>query len=323
MQVYPDIISLIGNTPIVKVNRLDTGPCELYIKLEGQNPGGSIKDRIALKMIEAAEKSGQLKPGDTIVEATAGNTGLGLAMIAAVKGYRMMIVLPDKMSQEKISHLKAYGAEIVMTRSDVSRGHPEYYQDLAESLIAKMDNAFYVNQFANEVNPQTHEEWTGPEIWQQMGKELDTIVVGAGTAGTITGVSRYFAKVAPHVEFILADPEGSILTDLINDKKVVQKSASWMVEGIGEDFVPVTSDFSHVSRAYPVNDKQSFHAARELLSKEGIFVGSSTGTLIHAALQYCREQTDKKRVLIVSGDSGNKYLSKMFNDTWMQEKDLL
>src|ERR671925_188142 len=190
------VLDLIGNTPVVQARRLDTGPCRLFLKLENQNPGGSIKDRIALTMIEAAERDGKLKPGGLIVEATAGNTGLGLALVAAQKGYRLLIVVPDKMSQEKIFHLKAMGAEVVMTRSDVTKGHPQYYQDLAARL-AREQGAFYVNQFANEANPRAHEETTGPEIWTQMEHKLDAVVAGVGTGGTLTGLARYFARVSP------------------------------------------------------------------------------------------------------------------------------
>src|SRR5256885_13738757 len=208
------ILELIGNTPIVEVKRLGAAPCRLFLKLETQNPGGSIKDRIALSMIGAAESEGRIKPGDLLVEATAGNTGLGLALVAAQKGYRLLIVVPDKMSQEKIFHLKAMGAEVLLTRSDVTKGHPEYYQDLA-ARRARETGGFYVNQFANEANPWAHEHTTGPEIWQQMNQQVDAVVCGVGTGGTITGLSRFFARVSPHTEMVLADPAGSILTPLV------------------------------------------------------------------------------------------------------------
>src|SRR5919106_3219549 len=205
-----NLLELIGNTPLVEARRLGTGRCRLYLKLENQNPGGSIKDRIALTMIEAAEREGKISPGGLLVEATAGNTGLGLALVAALKDYRLLIVVPDKMSQEKIFHLKAMGAEVVLTRSDVTKGHPQYYQDLAARL-AREKGGFYVNQFANEANPRAHEETTGPEIWQQMEHKVDAVVAGVGTGGTITGLARFFARVAPEAEMVLADPEGSIL----------------------------------------------------------------------------------------------------------------
>src|SRR6476659_8255159 len=200
----PGILALIGNTPLVEITRMDTGPCQLFLKLENQNPTGSIKDRIALSMIEAAEREGKLKPGGTIIEATAGNTGLGLALIAGAKGYRIILVIPDKMSQEKIAHVRALGAEVRLTRSDVTRGHPEYYQDMAARLTSETPGAFYVNQFANEANPRAHEEGTGPELWEQMEQRVDAVVCGVGTGGTITGLARFFAKVSPQTEIVLA-----------------------------------------------------------------------------------------------------------------------
>ncbi len=323
MKIYSNVLEMIGNTPIVEIHNVDTGPCRLFLKLEGQNPGGSVKDRIARAMVAAAERSGKLQPGGTIVEATAGNTGVSLALVAALKGYRLLIVLPDKMSKEKIYHLQAFGADVVMTRSDVAKGHPEYYQDLAERLVSEMDNAVYINQFANEANPQAHAESTGPEIWQQMGHDVDAIVCGVGTGGTVTGVSRYLKTVAPNVEYVLADPQGSILADYVNKGVLNEKSGTWLVEGIGEDFIPSICDLSVVKKAYTVTDKQSFLTGRELLRKEGIFAGSCTGTILHAALQYCREQTTAKRVVAISGDSGYKYLTKMYNDYWMMDQGFL
>ncbi|MGY6588156.1 MAG: pyridoxal-phosphate dependent enzyme [Wenzhouxiangella sp.] len=323
MSLYPNVLALIGDTPIVRVNHLDTGPCELYLKLESANPGGSIKDRIALTMIEEAERRGDLKPGATLVEGTAGNTGLGLALVAAQKGYRLVLVIPDKMSREKISNLKAMGAEVVITRSDVGKGHPEYYQDLAASIAEKTDGAYFVNQFANPDNPLTHETLTGPEIWRQMEGRLDAMVVGVGSSGTITGLSRYFSKVAPELELVLADPEGSILADYIATGKVREDAGGWLVEGIGEDFLPSISDFSRVTKAYCISDQESFMTARELLRKEGLMGGSSTGTLVASALRYCREQTEPKRVLSMVCDTGNRYLSKVYNDHWMRDHGLL
>lgn len=320
MPIYKNVLDLIGNTPIVELSSFDTGPCRLFIKMESLNPGGSIKDRIALMMIEDAEQKKQLLPGGTIVEATAGNTGVSLAMVAALKGYKMLIVIPDKMSQEKIEHLKAMGAEVVLTRSDVSKGHPEYYQDLAQRLAQERANAFYINQFANPNNPKAHELLTAPEIWQQMENDLDAIVLGAGTSGTVTGLGRYFKKVQPNVELVLADPKGSILQHYIATGEVLTKSASWLIEGIGEDYLPVISDFSAVKEAITVDDKDAFSTARALLRQEGIFAGSSTGALLHAALVYCRRQTKAKRVLTFACDGGSKYLSKMYSDAWMKQQ---
>ncbi len=314
-----DILALIGNTPLVEVTRFDTGPCRLFLKLESQNPGGSIKDRIGLSMIDAAEREGKLKPGGTLVEATAGNTGLGLALVAARKGYRLILVIPDKMSQEKVFHLKAFGAEVVMTRSDVGKGHPDYYQDLAERIARETPGAFYVNQFGNAANPLAHETGTGPEIWAQMEHKLDAVVCGVGSAGTITGLTRFFRKAAPHVAMVLADPAGSILADYVKSG-TIGEAGSWLIEGIGEDFIPPIADLSGVKEAYSVTDAESFAAARELLAKEGIFAGSSSGTLLAAALAYCRSRTKPERVVTFVCDSGNKYLSKMYNDFWLADQ---
>jgi cystathionine beta-synthase len=317
-----DLLSLIGNTPLVEVTRLDTGPCRLFLKLESANPGGSIKDRPALSMIAAFEKDGRLKPGGTIVEATAGNTGLGLALVAALKGYRLVLVIPDKMSREKIFHLKAMGAEVVMTRSDVGKGHPDYYQDMAARIAAETPGAVFVNQFGNPANPLAHETGTAPEIWEQMEHDVDAVVCGVGSAGTITGISRFFAKTSPKTEMILADPSGSIIVDVIQGKSP-RDPGSWLIEGIGEDFVPPIADFSNVKKGYEISDAESFAVARELLKKEGILAGSSSGTLLAAALRYCREQTAPKRVVSLVPDSGNKYLSKMFNDYWMADQGFI
>jgi cystathionine beta-synthase len=323
MATHSSVLELIGETPIVKSRRLDTGLCELYFKLESANPGGSIKDRIGMSMIEAAEKRGDLKPGATLVEGTAGNTGIGLALVAQQKGYKLVLVVPDKMSREKIFNLKAMGAEVILTRSDVAKGHPEYYQDLAARVASETPGAFFVNQFGNPDNPAAHEFGTGPEILRQMDGQLDAIVFGCGSSGTMTGLSRAFAQHAPQVELVLADPVGSILTEYINEGTLSEKSGSWMVEGIGEDFLPQISDFTRVKKAYAISDKESFLTARELLEKEGILGGSSTGTLLAAALKYCREQATPKKVLVFVCDTGNKYLSKMYNDYWMLDNGFI
>ncbi len=323
MSVHQNVLELIGETPIVQAQHLDTGLCQLYLKLECMNPGGSIKDRIGLKMIEAAESRGELQPGATLVEGTAGNTGIGLALVAQQKGYKLLLVVPDKMSREKIFNLRAMGADVVLTRSDVAKGHPEYYQDMAARIAAETPGAYFVNQFGNPDNPAAHEQGTGPEIWRQMDGDMDAIVFGCGSSGTVTGLSRFFAKAAPHVELVLADPVGSILTQYINEGVLSTKSGSWLVEGIGEDFLPDISDFTRVTKAYAVSDKDSFLAGRELLMKEGVLGGSSSGTLLTAALRYCREQTTPKKVVVFVCDTGNKYLSKMYNDYWMLDNGFL
>ncbi|MFA5590200.1 MAG: pyridoxal-phosphate dependent enzyme [Lysobacteraceae bacterium] len=323
MSVHNSVLELIGNTPMIKLRHLDTGPCELYLKLESANPGGSIKDRIGLSMIEAAEKAGKIKPGDTLVEGTAGNTGIGLALVAQAKGYRLILVVPDKMSREKIFNLKAMGAEVVLTRSDVAKGHPQYYQDMAQRIAQETPGAYFINQFGNPDNPRAHYETTGPEILRQMDGRIDAFVFGCGSSGTMTGLSRCFAEHSPGTELILADPVGSILTQYINEGVLSAKSGSWMVEGIGEDFLPDISDFSRVKKAYAIPDKESFLTARELLAREGILGGSTTGTLLAAALRYCREQTEPKRVVSLVPDTGNKYLSKMYNDYWMLDNGFI
>jgi cystathionine beta-synthase len=320
---YGNVLEMIGNTPLMAVRRLDTGPCALFLKLENQNPGGSIKDRVGLYLIEAAERAGGIRPGGTLIEATAGNTGLGLALVAAQKGYRLLLVIPDKMSQEKIFHLRAMGAEVMMTRSDVSKGHPEYYRDVAERLAREMPNSCFVNQFGNPANAQAHEQTTAPEIWQQMGHRLDAVVCGAGTGGTLAGLTHYFARTAPQLELVLADPAGSGLACYATTGRLPEKMTPWLVEGIGGDSVPPVADFSRVKRTYSIPDAEAFRACRELLSKEGIIAGTSTGTLLAAALRYCREQQQPKRVVTFVCDSGNKYLSKVYNDYWMLDQGFI
>ncbi len=319
---HPAVLDLIGNTPLVPVTRIDTGPCTLLLKLESQNPGGSLKDRVGRSMIEAAERDGRLRAGGTVIEATAGNTGLGLALVARAKGYRVVLVVPDKMSTEKVLHLKALGAEVHLTRSDVGKGHPAYYQDYAARLAKEIPGSFYADQFNNPANPLAHETSTGPEIWQQCGHELDAIVVGVGSGGTLTGLTNFFKRVQPQLEFVLADPVGSILRDLILTGKH-GPPGSWAVEGIGEDFVPSICDFSSVKHAYSIPDDESFAAARALLKAEGLLGGSSTGTLLAAALRFCREQTEPKRVVSLVCDTGTRYLSKVYNDAWMIDEGLL
>lgn len=313
----PAVLDLIGNTPLIEVTRLDTGCCQLFLKLESQNPGGSIKDRIGLTMIEAAEREGKLKPGGVVIEATAGNTGLALALVARVKGYRVVLVVPDKMSTEKILHLKALGAEVHLTRSDVGKGHPDYYQDYAARLVNEIPGAFYIDQFNNSNNPLAHQLSTGPEIWAQTGHNVDAIVCGVGSGGTLSGLNNFFREAQPNLEFVLADPAGSILTEYVTTGHLSDKAGSWVVEGIGEDFIPSIADLSGVKHAYTITDQESFAAARSLLREEGILGGSSTGTLLAAALKFCREQTTPKRVVTFVCDTGTRYLSKMYNDNWM------
>ena len=313
------VLDLIGNTPVVELTNFDTGPCRLFVKLENQNPGGSIKDRMAISMVDAAERSGDLQRGGVIVEATAGNTGIGLALVAAARQYPLIVVIPDKMSIEKIHHLRAMGADVRITRSDVSKGHPENYMDLARTVAASTPGAWLVDQFANPANPIAHEQTTGPEIWEQLDHAVDAVVCGVGSGGTLTGVSRYFQRVSPATEMILADPAGSSLASLVETGQL-GPGGSYAVEGIGQSGVPPVADLSRVSRAFTITDAVSFETARRLLREAGILGGSSSGTLVAAALEYCRQQTEPKRVLTFICDSGNKYLSKMFNDFWMLDQ---
>jgi cystathionine beta-synthase len=316
-----NLLALIGNTPLVELTRLDAGPCRLFLKLELANPGGSIKDRIALSMIEAAEADGSLRPGMRMIEATAGNTGLGLALVGGAKGYGCTIVMPDKMSREKMAHLRALGAEVIITRSDVGKGHPEYYQDLAARLAAERPHTWFVNQFANPANPRAHERGTGPEILAQMEGRVDAVICGVGSGGTVTGLSRCFAERSPATEFVLADPEGSVLAAAVAGRPLGE-AGSWQVQGIGEDFLPPILDLSRVHRATTIADAESFATARHLLRAEGILAGSSTGCLLAAALRYCREQQAPKRVVTFACDTGNKYLSKFYDDAWLAARGL-
>ena len=317
--VAASVLGLVGNTPMIEVTNFDTGPCRLFLKLESQNPGGSIKDRIGVSMVDAAERSGALQPGGVIVEATAGNTGLGLALAAGAKSYRLIVVIPDKMSTEKIQHLHGLGAEVRITRTDVDKHHPENYVNLARRIAEETPLSWFVDQFSNPANPAAHEHTTGPEIWRQMDENVDAIVCGVGSGGTITGLSRYFERVSPGTEIVLAAPAGSSLAEYIRTG-TLGPGGSYAVEGIGQSVVPAVADLSRVKRAYTIEDADSFGIARRLLREAGILAGSSTGTLIAAALEYCREQSEPKRVVTFVCDSGNKYLSKMFNDFWMLDQ---
>ncbi len=323
MKINPSLLSLIGNTPMLKLNCFNTGLCELYVKLESQNPGGSIKDRVGLAIIEDAEKSGALKPGGTIVEATAGNTGIGLALIAALKGYRIILVIPDKMSREKILHLEGLGAEIILTRSDVPEEHPEYYHHVAKRIVSETPGSFLANQFSNPANPMIHRTTTGPEIWEQMGGDVDAVVAGVGSGGTLTGMAEFFKTKDRDVQMVAADPEGSIVADAVIKGHFSYDGGSWLVEGVGEDFIPDNLNVELLDDAVVVSDKEAFSTLQTLVREEGILGGSSTGTLVAGAVKWCQRQTKKKRVVTFICDTGNKYLSKAFNKSWLQDNDLL
>jgi cystathionine beta-synthase len=316
---FNNVLEMIGNTPVVKINQIDTGLCDLYVKMESLNPFGSIKDRVGLKMIDDAEKNGTLTRGSTIIECTAGNTGLGLALAAQLKGYKLILVIPDKMSLEKIRHLEAMGVEIIITRSDVEKGHPEHYHSVAENLLKKTPGSFFANQFENPSNPRVHEETTGPEIWDQMDGKIDAFVAGVGTGGTISGVGKYLKSKNPDIKIVVADPEGSIVADAVNNGKFNYDGGSWFVEGIGEDYIPRTLNLDVIDEGIYVSDKDAFAMLDNLLQKEGILAGSSCGTLVEAAIKWCKKQTEPKTVVTLICDTGNKYLSKAFNKDWVKE----
>ncbi|MEE3165057.1 MAG: pyridoxal-phosphate dependent enzyme, partial [Pseudomonadota bacterium] len=313
----------IGNTPLVEVKKIDTGPCRLFLKMESHNPGGSIKDRTALYIIDQAEKDGLLQKDGVIVEATAGNTGIGLALVGILKGYRVILVIPDKMSIEKVAHLRSLGAEVIFTRSDVSNEHPDYYHNVAEKIVSDIPEAFYANQFNNPANIMAHEKTTGPEIWRQMAEQIDTFVAGVGTGGPITGVGRFLKMVSPKTKIVAADPEGSVINDAVNKGSYNYQGGSWFVEGIGEDFVPNNCDLSVVDESISVSDRDAFETIHQLLQQEGILAGSSSGTLVSAAIQWCKSQKEPKRVVTLICDTGNKYLSKAYNEKWLIHNDLI
>lgn len=308
---------------MLKLSAFDTGPCELFVKLENHNPGGSIKDRIGLSIIEEAEKSGVLKPGGTIIEATAGNTGIGLALVAAIKGYKLILVIPDKMSREKILHLEGLGAEIKITRSDVPEGHPEYYQDVARKMASKIKGSFFADQFSNPANPLAHKTSTAPEIWEQMDGKLDAVVAGVGSGGTVTGLAEFFKEKNQDIQMIVADPEGSIVADAVTKGSYKYEGGSWLVEGIGEDFIPTNLNLDLVDDAVTVSDKEAFEVLQKLLKEEGILAGSSTGTLISGAIKWCQKQDSHKKVVTFVCDTGNKYLSKAFSKSWLKDNQLI
>jgi cystathionine beta-synthase len=304
------LLALVGKTPIVELQGFDTGLCRLFLKLESQNPTGSIKDRIALSMVHAAAAEGILAPGETIVEATSGNTGLALGLVAAVEGYHLIVVIPDKMSAQKVAHLRALGAEVHLTRSDVDHDHPEHYERLAATM-AEAIGAFHIDQFSNPANALAHASVTGPEIWEQLDHRVDAVVCGVGSGGTITGLSRFFASVRPEVELILADPEGSSLAAFV-ETGTLGHCFPYAVEGIGNSHVPAAADLSRVRRAYVISDAESLTTVKRLLRYTGIFAGTSSGTLVAAALRYCREQDAPKRVVTFVCDGGSKYMAKVF-----------
>jgi cystathionine beta-synthase len=313
--MHETILQSIGRTPLVRLRHLGQGlSVPVYVKMESQNPGGSVKDRVAVAMIAEAERRGHLRAGGTIIEATAGNTGVGLAMVAAVKGYRCIFVLPDKMSQEKVSLLKAYGAEVVITPTSVPPDSPESYNGVADRLTREILGAWRPNQFMNMANPEVHYRTTGPEIWQQTDGRVTVVVSGVGTGGSVSGVGRYLKEQNPDVRVVGADPEGSVLSG--------GSGKPWKVEGIGEDYVPKTFNSQVVDEWVRVPDAESFHVAREMARREGLLLGGSSGTNVAAALRYARRLSGDHLVVALGCDTGRNYLSKFYDDRWLAENQL-
>lgn len=312
MSYYENILDTVGHTPMVKLSRISEGlNVNIFGKVEFFNPGGSVKDRIALQMVKRAEKEGLLIPGSTIIEATAGNTGAGLALVAACKGYRCIFVLPDKMSGDKINLLKAYGAEIVITPTNIPPDSPDSYNGVADRLAREIPNSFRPGQFSNLTNPETHYLTTGPEIWEDLDGKVDVFVAGVGSGGTISGGGKYLKEMNPNVKIIAADPEGSILSG--------DSPKSWKVEGIGEDFIPVTFDRRVVDEFVRASDAESFNFARRLAREEGILAGGSAGTALAAAVKYAQRLETGKNIVVLLPDTGRNYLTKIFSDDWMFE----
>jgi cystathionine beta-synthase len=322
-RVFDSILGAIGNTPLVKLSRIGRDlPVPLYAKLEFMNPGGSVKDRVGAFIIEQAEKRGELKPGGTIVEATSGNTGVGLAIAAALKGYKTVFVMPDKMSNEKILFLRAFGAKVVITPTAVEPDDPRSYYEVAKKFAREIPNAILANQYHNPDNPLTHELTTGPELWDQTDGRVTDVIIGMGTGGTITGVGRYLKTKNPDIQIVGVDIEGSILTEIWQNKGKIPEGAypkTYKVEGIGEDFLPSATDLSVVDWIERANDKESFLWARQLVKQEGIFAGGSSGSAIAGAIKYCRRLKGDRLAIVILPDSGSRYLSKFYDDKWMRE----
>jgi cystathionine beta-synthase len=318
-----DVSQAIGNTPLVKLNRLSAGlKANIYCKLGYMNPGGSVKDRIALNIIEEAERSGALKPGGTIVEATSGNTGMGLAMLAAVRGYKCIFIMPDKQSMEKVKALRAVGAKVVITPTAVEPEDPRSYYSVSRRIANETPNSFYANQYHNAANPQAHYLSTGPEIWEQTNGEIDAFVAGLGTGGTITGTGRYLKEQNPNIQLVGADCVGSIYYDFWKTGEIIPAS-SYAVEGIGEDFFPSTIDLTTIDEMFQFNDKECFETTRQLARQEGILTGGSGGAAVRAAIRYAEMIDRPAHIVVLLPDSATRYLNKVFDDDWMRDNGFL
>jgi cystathionine beta-synthase len=327
LRVYNNILGTVGHTPLVRLSKLGKDlPVPLYAKVEFFNPGGSVKDRIGANIIDAAEREGRLKPGGTVVEATSGNTGVGLAIVCAIRGYKCVFVMPDKMSNEKIQLLRAYGAKVVITPTAVAPEDPRSYYRVAERIAAETPNAILADQYRNPENPRSHYLTTGPELWEQTGGKITDFIVGMGTGGTYSGVSRYLKEKNPDIKIVGVDVEGSILLEIWQNKGKVPagvEAITYKVEGIGEDFLPGTSDITQIDEIVRVGDKESFHWTRRLVAEEGIFAGGSSGSALAGAIRYCRSLPAGRLAVVLFPDSGSRYLSKVFDDKWMRENGFL